>query len=217
MLPVTDIRGTRAIVLPFFAISSSIVPSSSERSVMSTEKWVFDPQFSTVWFRVNHLGVSKVRGTFRSWRGHVCISDDGLGQSTVEICIDPSSLDTGHPDRDELALGPLFMDAGRFDTIEFVSDEVQIIDSHHMRLGGLLTMHGVTRSVPVDVAWRGEVPQEDGSARLGFEASAAIRRKDFGIVWTGPAEEAADLMIGDTVELTFEIEAVSDPKGCPES
>ncbi|TLM68095.1 MAG: YceI family protein [Actinobacteria bacterium] len=178
------------------------------------EKWVFDPHYSTLWFRVNHLGVSRVRGTFRTWRGFVCMGEGGLSDSTAEIIIDPSSLETGDAPRDELAMGPLFLDTGRFDTIEFVADEVQVVDSHHLRLIGLLTLHGVTRPVPVDVTWRGEVLEDDGSSRLGFEATATVRRKDFGVVWTGPAEAAADFLIGDTVELTFEVEALRNPTGC---
>lgn len=182
---------------------------------MSSERWVFDPQFSTVWFRAADSGASQGRGTFRCWSGHVDIGSDGLAASTVEVAVEAGSLDTGDAALDAIATGPAFFDAERYPTISFGADEVAVRDSHHMRLLGLLRIRDITRPVAVDVTWRGEVPESDGSSRLGFEAAATVSRKDFGLGTSALAGTAAEALLGDSIDLTFEIEAVSASKEQP--
>lgn len=182
---------------------------------MSAERWVFDPQFSSVWFHVSQLGASQARGTFRAWHGHVDIDSAGLADSTVELQIDAASIDTGDAALDAIATGPEVLDVARFPNITFAGDEVAVLDSHHMRVVGLLTVRNVTRPVAVDVTWRGEVPEEDGTSRLGFAAKATIDRKDFGLSASSFAGTGAESLVGDTVNLTFEIESVNAPKDEP--
>lgn len=179
---------------------------------MPTETWVFDPDNSTIWLKVSHFGVSQVRGTFRRWGGRLIVPEQGLSHALVEIEVDAASIDTGDAERDALARSESFLDVGRFPTISFVGDEVRAVDSHHVRVAGLLTMHGMCRPIAVDVTYRGDVVDPDGTPRMGFEAAARVSRKDFSLTWEPVLESAAGIFVGEYIDLTFDVEAVVESR-----
>ena len=175
---------------------------------MPSDTWEIDPENSTLWLRVSHFGVSQVRGTFRRWGGRIVVPDGALSDATVEIEVDAASIDTGDEERDALVRSESFLEVERYPTISFFGDQVRAIDSHHIRVGGLLTMHGTTRPIAVDVTYRGDVFDADGSQRMGFEASARASRKEYGLTWEPMLESAAGVFVGEFIELTFDVKAV---------
>ncbi len=177
---------------------------------MASETWVFDPAYSSMTFRISHFGVSHVRGTFRSWRGRIELEDGNLDGSSVEVTIDSASVDTGDAARDADVRTSNFLDVERFPTIGFIGDEVQPVDSRQMRVAGLLTMHGVTRPVIVEVESRGRLSDDDGVERMAFGASARVSRKEFGLRWEPVLEATAGVFVGEHVDIEFGIEAVRD-------
>jgi polyisoprenoid-binding protein YceI len=75
------------------------------------------------------------------------------------------------------------------------------------RVTGDLTIHGVTRSVTLDVEHLGGGKDPWGNARVGFSATTTINRKDFGLSWN-QALETGGVLVGDKIEIALDVQAV---------
>jgi polyisoprenoid-binding protein YceI len=168
--------------------------------------WQLDPVHTTVEFIARHLMVSKVRGKFTGVEGNIHISDDPLG-SWVEVTIDPASVESGDPKRDEHLRSPDFLDVERYPEITFRSNRVEGSSPGHFSLAGDLTVHGVTRPVVLDVEYHGWTTDPWGGRRAGFSAGTEVDREDFGLTWN-VAIESGGVLVGKKARLEFEIEAV---------
>lgn len=168
--------------------------------------WQIDPAHTSVNFAVRHLGMSKVRGSFKSFGGTLEIAEDAE-QSSVTITIDPASVDTGQPDRDGHLQSADFFDVENHPEWTFRSTTISREDDDWV-VEGELTIHGVTQQVTLDVEYLGMVDNPLGEGkRIAFEAEADIKRKDFGLTWDGP-QTAAGAMVGNKVTIDLDVQFV---------
>ena len=73
---------------------------------------------------------------------------------------------------------------------------------------GELSLHGVTRPVPLVLELHGFLPQSPfGDTRVGFSARGEINRDDFGINFNAPLE-GGGVVVGNKIQISLEIEAV---------
>lgn len=178
----------------------------SEIPAYTAGTWKFDLTHSEVSFTVRHLMVSNVRGRFTRSDGEIVTGDDPL-DSSVTATIDLSSIDTGNPDRDAHLRSTAFFDVDTHPVMIYRSTGVRR-DGDHYVVDGELTLHGVTRPVPLTLEVNGFQPVTPfGDSRAGFSATAEIDRRDFGIEFNMPLE-GGGVVVGDTVKIAIEIEAV---------
>lgn len=170
-------------------------------SGLTAGTWEIDPSHSEVGFTVRHLGLSKVRGRFRTFSGTVTIAEDQLA-SGVSASIDLSSVDTNNETRDGHLQSADFFNAELSPTMTFVSTGVTP-DS----LTGDLTINGVTRPVTLDLDYHGVAVDGYDATRAGFTASGQILRSDFGIEFNAPLG-VDGMLIADKVAIELEIQAV---------
>ena len=166
--------------------------------------WTIDPSHSEVGFSVRHLMVSKVRGRFNSFAGELVTADNPL-DSTVSATIDLGSVVTGDENRDAHLRGTDFFDVETHPVMSYRSTGLRP-DGDAYVLDGELTLHGVTRSVPLKLEVNGFIVSPMGT-RVGFSASGELSRKDFGIEFNMPLE-GGGVVVGDKVALNLEVEAV---------
>ncbi len=164
--------------------------------------YTIDPAHTYPHFAISHLGFSTLHGRFNHTRGHLTI-DQAARSGSVEVVIDAASIDTAHEKRDKHLRSPDFLNAVEFPQITYRSTRVTLHDNG-ATVAGELTIMGVTRPVTLDVHHMkcGINPISKKSV-CGFDASATIKRSDFGITYGLPA-------IGDEMRLTFEVEAIKD-------
>ena len=174
---------------------------------MPASTWNIDPSHSAIAFSVRHLVVSKTRGRFLKWSGQIRFDPDEPAASSVEVTIDPASLDTADPQRDAHLRSADFFDVEKFPTASFRSTKVEGLAGDRYRITGNLTLHGVTKAVVLDATYEGSGKDPWGGERAGFVASTSIDRRDFGLEWN-KALETGGLLVGEKVELTLEVEAV---------
>lgn len=163
--------------------------------------WEIDPSHTEVGFTVRHLGLSKVRGRFKTFSGTVTIAEDQLA-SGVTASIDLSSVDTNNESRDGHLKSADFFNAENNPTMTFVSSGVTP-DS----LTGDLTINGVTRPVTLDLEYHGVAVDGYDATRAGFTASGQILRSDFGIEFNAPLG-VDGMLIADKVTIELEVQAV---------
>lgn len=175
--------------------------------------WNIDPEHSNVGFKVKHLMVSNVKGSFDKYTGVVEINDKDITKSKVDVSIDTNSINTNVQKRDEHLRSADFFDVAKFPAMTFTSKKVAKAGKDRLKVTGDLTLHGITRSVVLDVEGPSkEIKDPWGNIRKGATATTKINRKDFGLTWN-KALETGGVVVGDEVTITLEIEMIkAQPK-----
>ena len=170
--------------------------------------WNIDPVHSDVSFTVRHMMVSKVRGRFGKFEGQIVTADDPTA-SSVTATIDLSSIDTNDANRDGHLRSADFFDVETHPSMTFASTSVAA-SGDGFAVEGDLSIHGVTKSVTLNLEPNGFGPDPFGGTRAGFTATTELSRKDFGIEFNMPLADGG-VMVGDKVTVTIEIEAILVP------
>jgi polyisoprenoid-binding protein YceI len=172
----------------------------------SQETFAIDAAHSGVQFRVRHF-TAKTPGKFNAFSGEILVDRSDLTKSSVSVEIDAASVDTDNADRDSHLKTADFFDVEKFPTLAFKSTKVTQKGEDNLVVEGMLTMHGVTKPVTLDVEIGGFMKDPWGNERAGFDARTKINRKDFGISFNKTLDQGG-LMLGEEVEITLSIEAV---------
>ncbi len=184
-------------------LSAQSPGTASESSAPNT--WQIDASHSELSFRIRHF-VSKVRGTFGAWRGTITADPDQLGNGSVEVVIDATSIDTNNERRDSDLRSESFFDAERHPEITFKSRSVRV-DGSNLAIEGDLKMRGITKPVTLTGEYIGTTTDNRGRRRIGFEVSTTVNRLDWGITWNRLAE-GGGAMLGDDVEIEIVVAAI---------
>jgi polyisoprenoid-binding protein YceI len=169
--------------------------------------WKIDPVHSDVAFTVRHMMVSKVRGHFTRIEGELRLDPEPL-DSTVTATIDLASIDTNNPQRDDDLRSANFLDIQSHPSMTYRSTGIRHGEDG-FDIDGELTLHGVTRQVPLTLDVNGFTRDPFGGTRAGFSATAEINRQDFGISTNIPMD-GGGVVIGDRIQIFIEIEAILD-------
>jgi polyisoprenoid-binding protein YceI len=188
----------------------TVIETTTTRTIDGAEvpaagTYAIDASHSQAGFVVRHLMVSKVRGAFTGVSGTVTVADD-VTASTVEVEIDPASIDTRDAGRDEHLRSADFLGVEEFPTIAYRSTGLRR-DGGDWRLDGELTIKGVSRSVSLDVEFLGAAGDPWGGTRLGFSASGELDRENWGLNWN-QALETGGVLVGKDIKIEIEVEAV---------
>lgn len=177
--------------------------------------YALDVYHSSVHFQIKHLGLSNVRGTFKSFTATLDVGET-LADVVVEASIELASIDTGQPDRDAHLLGTDFFDAERNPTMAFRSTAITQTGTDRYDMTGDLTINGRTQQVTFRTEFNGtEVFPADQSLHVGFTATGEVRRGDFGIDFNMPLG-VDKLAMGEKVKVELDIQFVAPtPAGGP--
>lgn len=179
--------------------------TSNQLELPAAGTWTIDASHTNVGFKVRHLGLAKVRGRFTAFEGAVDVAERPE-DSTVEVTIDASSVDTHDEGRDAHLRGADFFDVEKNPTWTFRSTGITGSGTD-WRLDGDLTIAGVTRPVSLDVEFDGVTQDPWGGTRAGFTASTEINREDWGLTWNA-ALETGGFVVGKKVTLELDVELV---------
>lgn len=169
--------------------------------------WRIDPGHTEVGFVGRHLVFTKVRGRFRGVEGRIDIGDDPA-DTTVEVTIDMTSVESGSDARDEHLRSADLFDVANHPTATF-RGRADGWQGTTGRLAGELTVKGVTEPIVLDVEYLGFVADPWGGERAVFSASATIERERWGVGWN-LVLESGGLLVSKDVRLELELEAVRE-------
>ncbi len=174
--------------------------------------WQLDPAHSAAQFSVRHLMVSNVRGEFHNLKGTIQLGEKDITNSSVEVSIDATTLDTREPKRDAHVKSADFLDVANFPTMTFKSKSVSAAGEGRLKVTGDLTIRGVTKEVVLDVDGPTPAVKDPwGNWRRGISATTKITRKDFGVAWNSLIE-GGGAVVGDIVSITLDVEFVQKAK-----
>jgi polyisoprenoid-binding protein YceI len=167
-------------------------------------EYAIDPAHSQVLFKIKHLGISTVTGTFEKLSGTIAFDPQNLKGTRAVATIEAASVNTGVEKRDEHLRSPDYFHVEKFPQITFVAKEITAINGNAFQVHGDLTLHGVTRPVILAAELGGLLAEDPwGQARVAFSASTTLNRKEFGL-----AVETGDLILGEHVQILIEVEGI---------
>jgi polyisoprenoid-binding protein YceI len=169
--------------------------------------WKIDPTHTLIEFSAKHMMFTTVKGRFSDIEGTITLDEAYPEQSHAEAVIDATTIDTRSEQRDVHLRSADFFDVETFPTISFKTTGVEVLGQERAKVTGDLTIKDVTRPVTLDVTVNGYGQNPWGLEVAGFSAETTINRKDFGLNWN-VALEAGGVLVGDTIKITLEIQAV---------
>jgi polyisoprenoid-binding protein YceI len=186
-----------AVALGFLAVST-----------VHAEVYGFDKAHSQVGFSVRHA-LSPVHGDFKDFDGTIKFDDKKPTAAKIDVTIQTASINTDNEMRDHHLQSPDFFDAEKYPTLTFKSTSVEAAGDNKYKVTGDLTIHGVTKSVVLDVNYLGKDTMM-GADIAGFSATTKIDRRDFGLVWgQDKLTGAGNLMVANDVNITLDISLMS--------
>jgi len=168
--------------------------------------YTLDVSHSRLGFSARHAMVTTVRGAFKDFTGTAHVDTANPAGSKVELAIRADSIDTGVADRDAHLRSEDFFDAETYPEITFVSTDVER-DGNDWTITGDLAIKGVTKPVTLEFESTGSARDPFGNMRIGFEGTATITRKDWGLSWNA-ALETGGFLVSDKIKLDFDISAI---------
>lgn len=179
-------------------------------------KWSIDQAHSDISFKVRHLMISHVKGTFKTFDASIYTTGKDFTTAVIDVWIDPTSISTGDEQRDEHLQGADFFDTQSHKQITFTSSTIGKADlAGNHELWGELTMRGLTKNVKLNVAFGGMAKDPYGNEKAGFTVSGKINRSDWGLVWNA-AIETGGFVVSDDITISCEIQLINkgekDPK-----
>ncbi|MDW5377082.1 YceI family protein [Halomonas sp. HP20-15] len=138
-------------------------------------------QHAFIQFKISHLGYSYILGTFDDFTGSFSYDPESPEDSSANVTVDVTSLDTAHAERDKHILSADFLNASEYPQATFKSTGFETTGEGEGELSGELTLHGQTQPITVDVEHIGGGEDPWGGYRQGFEGSTTLELADYGI------------------------------------
>jgi polyisoprenoid-binding protein YceI len=146
------------------------------------QSWTLDKAHAKLGFSITHLMVSDVEGTFKTFDITLNSSKDDFSDAVITLTADINSINTDNDKRDAHLKSPDFFDAAKFPSLSFKSKSFTKVSGKNYKLTGDLTIHGVTKTVTLDVVYNGTITNPMSKKLVsGFKISGTIKRSDFGV------------------------------------
>ena len=172
---------------------------------MTNTTWAVDPMHSEVLFKVKHLVISTVTGSFKNFTGSAITEGENFDNAAIQFSLDVNSIDTRQESRDAHLKSADFFNAELFPDIQFTSTSFKKVDDGAYKMNGDLTMKGVTKPVVLDVEYGGAENDQHGTKKVGFEITGKINRKEFGLTYNA-LTETGGLALGEDIKLIANIQ-----------
>jgi polyisoprenoid-binding protein YceI len=179
----------------------SAPPTSFLEQHLSGGVWHADRFFSSVTFKVRHLGLRDYRAGFAEIDATLDVAEGTL-VATVPV----ASLDLNNPIIRTRMLSDEFLDAARFPEVRWVVSEFSGDATRAIAVRGDLAIHGHTHEVEatgrIGLPGPGLLSPEN---RVGIELTATVDRREFGLDWQEALPGGGDTLGWDvTLEALLE-------------
>jgi polyisoprenoid-binding protein YceI len=177
--------------------------------------WIFEPGHTEAEFRARHMMVTWVRGLFKDIHGELELDWDNCLDATFHGEIDARGIWTGEPNRDAHLRSADFFDVDNHPKITFDGRFTERTGGTTFKGEVDLTIRGVTRTLPLDITslgewttpfWAGDENKGD-MRRIGFEASAKLDRREFGVSWQDEIP-GGGVVVSNEIDLVLDAEAI---------
>ncbi len=177
-----------------------------KKQIMTT-KWNIDNMHSEIGFKVRHMMISNVRGSFANFSATVETEDEEFTSPSFSFSAKVDSIQTGVSDRDGHLISADFFDAANYPTLDFTSNSVEKIAEDKFAIHGNMTIKGKTLPVVLKAEYAGIVQDPYGQTKAGLTVEGKIKRSEFGLTWSA-VTEAGKVVVGDDIHVTAELQFI---------
>jgi polyisoprenoid-binding protein YceI len=174
---------------------------------MKRTKWLIDLTHSKLGFKIKHLMITNVSGSFKNFNAEVETNGTDFSTAAIQLKAEISSIDTNNTQRDGHLRSSDFFEAEKYPEMIFESVKVEKADEENYHVFGSLTMKGVTKPVKLNVEFGGLTKDPWGGERAGFVITGKINRNDWGVNFN-TVLETGNLMLAEEVKIDSEIQLV---------
>jgi polyisoprenoid-binding protein YceI len=171
-------------------------------------RWQLDPGHTELAFIGRHFMLTKVRGRFTGVTGVIEVAEEP-GDTTVDVTIDMTTVESGNEARDVHLRSADFFDVEHYPAATF-SARASGWKGTRGALAGELTLHGITRPVTLQAEYLGYTADPWGGHRVVFTAAGTVNREDWGLTWNLPLD-GGGLVVSKEIRIEIELEAVLQP------
>ena len=169
-------------------------------------QWLIDQAHSEIAFKVRHLMIAHVKGSFKTFDATISTTDKDFTTAKIDLWIDVSSITTGDKKRDEHLLGVDFFDIANHKQMRFTSSTIKKTGAkENYELRGNLYIKGFPQEVLLNVEYGGIAIDPWGNEKAGFTITGKINKIAWGLSWN-QLLPSGGLMLGEEVAITCEIE-----------
>lgn len=172
---------------------------------MATYK--IDPMHSEITFKVKHLMITNVTGSFQQFDATLEADADDFSDAKISFEADIDSISTNNEQRDTHLKSDDFFAAATYPKLSFVSTSFTHKSGSAYALVGDLTIKGNTKSVELAVDFGGRMTDFYGQDKAGFEITGKINRSEFGLTWSA-VTEAGGVVVSDEIKLNLAVQMV---------
>lgn len=169
--------------------------------------WKIDPTHSEVQFKVKHLVISTVTGSFNSYEGKIETDGNSFENAEAVFTAEIDSITTNNTDRDNHLKSDDFFNAQEYPQLRFESKNFEKTGEGQYKVTGDMTIRNITKAVTLNVVHGGTATDPYGQTKAGFEVTGSINRKEFGLSW-GAVTEAGSVVVGDEVRLVLNVQFI---------
>jgi len=181
---------------------------------MEKTKWLLDPMHSELQFKIKHLMISNVSGSFKSFNAEVVTEEEDFSTAVIKLTAEMASISTNNEQRDAHLRNSDFFEVEKYPELKFISTKIEERDSDTYALHGELTLKGVTKPVKLNVEFNGIAKDPWGSERAGFLVTGKINRTDWGVSFNSILETGG-VALSEEVKINAELELVKQEVGIP--
>lgn len=199
----------------FWSLPLAIAAGAAEAE---PKPWVLDLGHAHIGWEIDHMGLSRTVGQFRTFDGTFLIDEENPSQSHITFTVQTASIDSNHRERDAHLMNEDYFDVDVFPEMTFVSERVQMLTPSSGKVHGQLTMVGQTAPLTIDFRMVRDrtypefIPNYDEVRVVGFEAEAEILRLDHGMDFIAFLDSPTGLSV--TADIHFDL---VDCTGVPET
>lgn len=164
----------------FFAATVALLVCSGFSTSARAENFDLDATHSAIVFKIQHAGISWSHGRFNNVTGKFWVDTVNPAGGEFEVTIKTDSIDTNNAQRDNHLRSPDFLNTKQFPEMSFKSTSVAASKDGY-KVTGDFTMHGVTKSITLDLAGGKKIQFPKGVHRTGFSTDLVLKRSEFGM------------------------------------
>src|SRR5688572_689068 len=187
----------------------SLYCKTKKNKVMKTTKWNLDPTHSDLGFKIRHLMIANVSGSFKNFDATVETIGSDFTTARIQATADIHSISTNNEQRDQHLRTSDFFEAEKYPELQFISTKIEKVDHQTFDLYGDLTMKGLTKPVKLSVEYNVIAKDPWGNERAGFVVTGKINRSDWGINFNNIIETGG-LALAEEVKINSEIQMVKE-------
>lgn len=180
-----------------------------ETETTKKTKWNLDATHSEIGFKVKHMMITNVSGSFGKYDIKVETENKDFTTGSIVFTAAVDSITTGSADRDNHLKSGDFFDAAQYPELRFVSKSMTKKDEDSYELIGDLTIRDITRPVKFNVEHGGIGKDPWGNEKAGFTLTGKINRTDFNLNWNA-ALETGGVLVSEEVRLYADVQLVKE-------